>query len=308
MSCSCSFQNNTFYFALALDPSGPSDEGRREDEQGSLGARDLSRPPAPDNSNAWGSFWAGARRIIDTIIDLGEDGDEDDEDDEEGVEENEEGRRRARYDGVEASQQPGDLICEEELRSAKTTAPQSLFTLSTAHVQPSMRDVSNLMDESQVAGLILHFPLRHRQSTWNLVYSTQRDGISMQTLLRKARGRSPTVLVVRDMGKAVFGAYCSEPWHLAPRYYGTGETFVFQLSPKQVVWHWWSKKMDVQQNDYFMWGSSEALAVGGAGGYALWLDAELSHGISRSSLTFGNDSLSSTEEFRIGAVELWWLK
>ena len=41
--------------------------------------------------------------------------------------------------------------------------------------------------------------------------------------------------------------------------------------------------------------------------YALWLDEELSRGISRTSATFGNDSLSSKEEFLIGAVELWWL-
>ena len=110
------------------------------------------------------------------------------------------------------------------------------------------------------------------------------------------------------MGKSIFGAFCSEPWKISPRYYGTGETFVFQVSPREVVWHWWWKKAAVQQNDYFMWGSGDAVAVGGAGGYALWLDSELATGISRNSITFGNDSLSSQEEFRIGAVELWWLE
>ena len=42
--------------------------------------------------------------------------------------------------------------------------------------------------------------------------------------------------------------------------------------------------------------------------YALWLDAELTAGLSRTSLTFGNDSLSSEEEFRVGSVEVWWLQ
>ncbi len=32
----------------------------------------------------------------------------------------------------------------------------------------------------------------------------------------------------------VFGSFCSEPWRLSNRYYGTGETFVFQLEPRQV--------------------------------------------------------------------------
>ena len=127
-------------------------------------------------------------------------------------------------------------------------------------------------------------------------------------MLRNARGKAPTVLVVRDKGKAVFGAFCSEPWKLSTRYYGTGETFVFQLNPREIVWHWWYKKARIQQNDYFMWGSSEAVAVGGAGGYAIWLDESLLNGLSRNSITFGNESLASSEEFKVGAVELWWLE
>lgn len=187
-------------------------------------------------------------------------------------------------------------------------APKLLKPLKGGHLYvPPMSEPSALMEAHHMVGLAAEVPMRYRQSTWRLVYSTQRDGISMQTLLRNAKGKSPTVLVVRDMGRAVFGAYCSEPWRLSPRYYGTGETFVFQLAPQEVLWHWWAKRMTLQQNDFFMWGSTEALAVGGAGGYALWLDAELANGISRPSLTFGNTSLSSAEEFRIGAVELWWL-
>ena len=39
---------------------------------------------------------------------------------------------------------------------------------------------------------------------------------------------------LRALSRHVFGAYCSEPWKLSQRYYGTGETFVFQLEPRQV--------------------------------------------------------------------------
>lgn len=41
--------------------------------------------------------------------------------------------------------------------------------------------------------------------------------------------------------------------------------------------------------------------------YALWLDQDLSRGLSRSCITFGNESLASQEEFEVGAVELWCL-
>lgn len=46
---------------------------------------------------------------------------------------------------------------------------------------------------------------------------------------RKAAEVGPCVMVVRDRGRAVFGCYTPERWRPAPRYYGTGESFVFTL-------------------------------------------------------------------------------
>ena len=37
------------------------------------------------------------------------------------------------------------------------------------------------------------------------------------------------MLVVRDLQQHVFGSFTSESWRVAPRYYGTGESFVFQI-------------------------------------------------------------------------------
>lgn len=34
---------------------------------------------------------------------------------------------------------------------------------------------------------------------------------------------------MKDVGGAVFGAYVSDAWRYNPRFYGTGETFVFQV-------------------------------------------------------------------------------
>lgn len=93
----------------------------------------------------------------------------------------------------------------------------------------------------------------------------------------------------------------------SPTHSLAGESFVFQLAPRPVVWYWWWRRMAKEPNDYFQWCSTDAIAVGGAGGYALWLDADLSSGLSRNSTTFGNDSLAASQEFKIGSVELWGL-
>jgi len=51
---------------------------------------------------------------------------------------------------------------------------------------------------------------------------------------RASEHRGPCVLVVRDRRGAVFGCFAAEAWRVAPRYYGTGESFVFQLQARFV--------------------------------------------------------------------------
>lgn len=70
-----------------------------------------------------------------------------------------------------------------------------------------------------------------------LALSPQVHGISLQTLYRncaKAASGSASLLVMRDAGGHIFGCFATEHWHTAPRFYGSGETFVFQLQPHMV--------------------------------------------------------------------------
>lgn len=53
--------------------------------------------------------------------------------------------------------------------------------------------------------------------------------ISPTGLRRRAPESAPCVLVVRDTQQHIFGCFTSESWRVAPRYYGTGESFVFQI-------------------------------------------------------------------------------
>ena len=63
---------------------------------------------------------------------------------------------------------------------------------------PALSEASGLMSEDAIRALAAAVPARYRQARWALLYSTARDGISLQTLLRNAGRRAPTVLVVRD--------------------------------------------------------------------------------------------------------------
>ncbi|KAK3384759.1 hypothetical protein B0H63DRAFT_494028 [Podospora didyma] len=69
---------------------------------------------------------------------------------------------------------------------------------------------------------------------WDLVYSLEEDGASLATLYDKCaayRGqRVGFVLVVKDCEGGIFGAYLSEYPHPAPKYFGTGECFLWRAS------------------------------------------------------------------------------
>lgn len=100
---------------------------------------------------------------------------------------------------------------------------------------PGMSSSSELLNEELVRCLTSAIPPRFRHTTWNMLYSTDKHGFSLQTLYRKAAGIVPTVMVIQDGSDFVFGCYCSEAWKMGPRFYGTGETFVFQLEVRDLL-------------------------------------------------------------------------
>jgi hypothetical protein len=58
---------------------------------------------------------------------------------------------------------------------------------------------------------------------WELVYSIEKNGISLHTLYEVCEGQGPMLLVIRDTEDSIFGAYCSEELHLSLGYFGSGE-------------------------------------------------------------------------------------
>ena len=155
-----------------------------------------------------------------------------------------------------------------------------------------------------MARLVGALPPRLRLCSWTLLYGTKRDGISLQSLYRRGAGRSPTLLLLRDTAGGAFGAFCSEPWRVAPRYFGTGESFVFTLEPAPRLFPWSTA------NSFFQLGQADSLAVGAGGAFSLWVDDDLHRGTSGRCDTFGSAPLSAAcgpdgGEFFILYLELW---
>ncbi|RAL54531.1 hypothetical protein DM860_001659 [Cuscuta australis] len=141
---------------------------------------------------------------------------------------------------------------------------------------------------------------------WILLYSTNRDGVSLRTLIHKSTDASgPCLLITGDKEGAVFGGLLDAP--LTPtakaKYQGTNQTFVFTTiygEPRLF--------RATGANRYFFLCTNEQLAFGGGEHFALSMDGDLLSGSSGPSETFGNSCLAHNQEFELKNVELWGFK
>ena len=105
-------------------------------------------------------------------------------------------------------------------------------------------------------------PPNLRQRKWKLCFSSQTDGCSLKTLYSSAQhSRGPSVVLVRDVQRHVFGAFVASAWQEDYNHYqGSAESFVFSTWPSGFQ-HWaWSG------NDrHIMLASRDSLGFGGGG-------------------------------------------
>jgi hypothetical protein len=135
---------------------------------------------------------------------------------------------------------------------------------------------------------------RYRLKSWHLLYSLQRHGVSLKTMYSRLDEVRGTIILIRDQGGKVFGAFCSEPWRVRGGYYGNGEGFVFEFAPALKRYAW------TGDNSFFMMSSMEALAVGGGTNFAMFVDKQILNGTSGPCSTFNSPRLSSTDQFQVG--------
>jgi len=111
----------------------------------------------------------------------------------------------------------------------------------------------------------------------------------------------PYFLIEENTG-GIFGAFVTEPWQKSKGYYGTGESFLFVLSPKDKrnVYHW------TQKNNFLIYSTDEELALGGGNGtFGLWLSADFENGSTGPCPTYDNAPLTDKEFFTTNYVEVW---
>jgi hypothetical protein len=202
--------------------------------------------------------------------------------------------------GVSAS---ASLAADAATAAAAAAVTSAVASAESLHRQ-SVLEIE-LDGESDVLGayelreIVAAAPPRYRLNRWRLLYSMTRMGVSLKTMYRAVEDARGTIVLLRDQGGKVFGAYASESWKPRAGYYGSGESFVFEFAPAFRRYAW------TGDNSFFMMSSADALAVGGGSNFAFFVDKEILNGTSGACTTFNSPRLSSTDQFQVGFFEVW---
>jgi hypothetical protein len=145
-------------------------------------------------------------------------------------------------------------------------------------------------------------PITCKDYSWVRAFSLGSDGKSFTNFQRKIKSHMGSILVIKDSTGRIFGGYASEPWGQNQEgYYGTGECFVFSLDPARKAYKWTSK------NNLCMMLNETAIAMGGGGSFAFYLDRDLYRGSSGPCETFGCPNLAGGDgKFFCVDLEVWY--
>lgn len=169
---------------------------------------------------------------------------------------------------------------------------------------------------------------------WQLMYSIEQSGTSLQTLYsnlepkfgENMNRRRGYILIIQDTRKNIFGAYLND--YLRPLdgkyYYGNCDCFLWKLEKGEVKHLMDHKEKEKEShhkhedvynlkvfsytslNDFIIYSNNDFISVGsGDGKFGLWIDSNFQVGASDTVDTFGNEPLSDRRKFHILGLEVW---
>ncbi|KAK7247423.1 hypothetical protein RIF29_42306 [Crotalaria pallida] len=169
--------------------------------------------------------------------------------------------------------------------------------------KPLISEPSKLISDSIINAVYASLPALIHGRKWMMLYSTWKHGMSISTLYRRSMlWPGLSLLVVGDRKGAVFGGLVEAPLIASNKrkYQGTNNSFVFtNVSGRPVIYR------PTGVNRYFTLCTTDSLAIGGGGHFALYLDGDLLNGSSSVSETYGNPCLAHSQDFEVKEIELW---
>lgn len=117
---------------------------------------------------------------------------------------------------------------------------------------------TDILNAETYAELIYFLPPVLQLRSWELLFSLPTHGCSMSTFYRQSALCGPSILLVEDAEKHVFGGFAPETWKISKMYYGTGEAFLFTFHTENRIKAFFA----TFTNEYYMMADRESLSMG----------------------------------------------
>ncbi|KAK5113496.1 hypothetical protein LTR62_003365 [Meristemomyces frigidus] len=122
---------------------------------------------------------------------------------------------------------------QQPIRRRSPFQPPPLTPLTLKGYKDTTKGRARLLSKSMAEEIRLLIPARLQLvDHWSLAYSLEQNGSTLSTLYNLCdahRGkRGGYVLVIRDAGGGIFGAYLTDPPRPQAHYYGSGECFLWR--------------------------------------------------------------------------------
>lgn len=153
---------------------------------------------------------------------------------------------------------------------------------------PKLSRTSSFLNDQDWANIWSWVPSRFRILDLEMIFTSSEHGFRLATLFEKSMDSEPLLLAVETTDGNVFGAYLSRSLRnrSSRKFFGTGETFIFNLRPGPIQAYPWRETCENQQ---FIYADENFLAIGcSSGKFGIWIDRDLNQVVSSPCDTFRN--------------------
>jgi hypothetical protein len=209
-------------------------------------------------------------------------------------------QRKPWYDFLDLYGKP-EAADQKPQKSPRASAPLRPVSKPAEPLEKTQlfEGTSEILNETDLLSIRGALPQRFVKGCWILKFQLSRDGTSYRSLFQKTENVSPLVVAVKTNGGERIGCFIPSGIHESGQEYGTKGTFVFKCGPKFAI------HRASEANQFFVFTDAQQISIGGGGGAAIWIDANLLDARSEVCLTFNSPVLTAQSQFKVLNLEVW---
>eukprot|EP00484_Ammonia_sp_Unknown_P024380 CAMPEP_0197047836 /NCGR_PEP_ID=MMETSP1384-20130603/23279_1 /TAXON_ID=29189 /ORGANISM="Ammonia sp." /LENGTH=350 /DNA_ID=CAMNT_0042479851 /DNA_START=51 /DNA_END=1103 /DNA_ORIENTATION=+ len=208
---------------------------------------------------------------------------------------------------------------EEEKKKDLEWQQITVQDLKNHEISPWDMELTNeyectLLSPFKLKQIITKCPTRTHLYKWSLFYSTEKHGISVNTLYHRLEYVDEFVILINDAtSNDIFGAFLdcrwTKPKQEKAKYKGSIDCFVFNYTVNNEIKDTDKTQLSVYKGSgykkYFFRNDHKSVTIGAGECPALYFDFDFNLGRSVKCDTFNSPPLSKDTQFKIKKLEIW---